>query len=108
MAPDRSAFGSPPQSSPLHAHSATQRDSLFAFGSGGSSTTHPQQHQQQAPPSGFGGLLGGPAGASQGVHHQSRAPPLGSGRGLETMPEDDDPTVRFALRIAVFEHSYKT
>ena len=29
-------------------------------------------------------------GPSQGGHsHQSKAPPLGSGRGLETMPEDD-------------------
>ena len=92
----RSGFGSPSSPTSLQANPPplSQRDSLFAFGSG--SNAHANQLQQQqrqqmqaAAPPGFGGMH------SQGGHsHQGKAPPLGSGRGLETMPEDDDTMVK--------------
>lgn len=81
----RSGFGSPPSPSLLRANPPTQHDSLFAFGS-----NQQQQYQPtQAPPPGFGGMRGS-GGASQGGHQSKGGLPLGSGRGLETMPEDDD------------------
>lgn len=85
----RSGFGSPPSPSLLRANPPSQHDSLFAFGS-----NQQQQYQPtQAPPPGFGGIRGS-GGASQGGHQSKGALPLGSGRGLETMPEDDDTMVR--------------
>ena len=77
----RSGFGSPPSPSVPRANPPSQHDSLFAFGS----NQQQQQYQQtQAPPPGFGGMRG-----SGGGHQSKGVPPLGSGRGLETMPEDD-------------------
>lgn len=89
----RSGFGSPssPTLTQANPPPPSQRDSLFAFGSGSNAQRQHQQMQSSLPP-GFGGVhsSGGP---SQGGH-QAKAPPLGSGRGLETMPEDDDTMVR--------------
>lgn len=88
----RSGFGSPPSPSLLRANPPTQHDSLFAFGS-----NQQQQYQPtQAPPPGFGGMRGS-GGASQGGHQSKGGLPLGSGRGLETMPEDDDTMVGLCL-----------
>ena len=78
----RSGFGSPPVESSLNAYSSRGGNSLFAFGSGVN-----QQQQHGA----FGRQSSG--GLHQGPFNPSAPPPLGSGRGLETMPEDDDPRV---------------
>ena len=71
----RSGFGSPPSPSAFNANSASRGDSLFAFASSGN------HQQQQAAQNGLGGMQA----------------PLGSGRGLETMLEDEDPRVRPAV-----------
>ena len=83
----RSGFGSPPSPSTLNANSGTRGDSLFAFASGGA---HQQQHQPQ---SSLGGVQAH-GGTQQSVFQTSGPPPLGSGRGLETMLEDEDHRVR--------------
>ena len=94
----RSGFGSPPSPSVLRAIPPSQHDSLFAFGS----NQQQQQYQQtQAPPPGFGGMRG-----SGGAHQSKGVPPLGSGRGLETMPEDDDTMVRSLSATSSHQHLY--
>ena len=89
----RSGFGSPssPTALPANPPPPSQHDSLFAFGSGSNAHASQLQHQQMQapPPPGFGAMHN-----SGGHSHQGKAPPLGSGRGLETMPEDDDTMVR--------------
>lgn len=42
-------------------------------------------------------MRAGSGGVSQGGYQGKGAPPLGSGRGLETMPEDDDTKVGYLL-----------
>lgn len=80
----RSGFGSPPSPSTLNANSGTRGDSLFAFASGGA-----HQQQQHQPQSSLGGVQAH-GGTQQSVFPISGPPPLGSGRGLETMLEDED------------------
>lgn len=82
----RSGFGSPPSPSAIHAPSGSRGDSLFAFASGG------HHFQQQQPQHTFGSMQSS-GGPNQGVFQPSGPPPLGSGRGLETMLEDEDPRV---------------
>ena len=82
----RSGFGSPPSPSAFHAPSGSRGDSLFAFASGG-------HHFQPQPPQHTFGSMQSSGGPNQGVFQPPGPPPLGSGRGLETMLEDEDPRV---------------
>ena len=89
----RSGFGSPPSPSAFHAPSGSRGDSLFEFASGG------HHFQQQQPQHAFGSVQSS-GGPSQGVFQPSGPPPLGAGRGLETMLEDEDPRVSHVTRLA--------